>query len=93
MDKELFVHRLTAFNNHGLTPVFDFIKTRYNKDVNNFKVNLIEDIEDFNKDYARMIWMNLMATTDDLTEKLLEIDKSFNHEKIKFIETAIRYKD
>ena len=34
-----------------------------------------------------------MATTDDLTEKLLEIDKSFNLEKIKFIETAIRYKD
>ena len=50
-------------------------------------------IEDFNKDDARMIWMNLMATTDDLTEKLLEIDKSFNLEKIKFIETAIRYKD
>ena len=50
-------------------------------------------IEDFNKDDARMIWMNLMATPDDLTEKLLEIDKSFNLEKIKFIETAIRYKD
>ena len=55
MDKELFVHRLTAFNNHGLTPVFDFIKTRYNKDVNNFKVNLIEDIEDFNKDNFNFI--------------------------------------
>ena len=53
----------------------------------------VEVIEDFNKDDAHMIWMNLMATTDDLTEKLLEIDKSFNHEKIKFIETAIRYKD
>ena len=53
MGKELFIYRLTSFNNHDLTPVFDFIKTRYDEDVypgvNNFKVNLVNDIEDFNK--------------------------------------------
>ena len=59
MGRELFVYRLTAFNNHDLTPVFDFIKTRYDENVypmvNNFKVNLINDIEDFNKDNFNFI--------------------------------------
>ena len=68
MDKELFVYRLSLLGNKGLTPTFDFMEGSFN-----FKINLINSIEDFKKHNFNFLMIDFHEHGPDQKESALNV--------------------